>query len=222
VKVLARARVIRHPRGRLRRSGEAPKETPPISFRRTATHVAIAASTGGPRALLAVLAVLPPSFPIPVLVVQHMSPGFTGGLAHWLDSATGLPVRIAAEGEPAASGIWLAPDGAHLVVRRGGTLGLDSATPGDPHRPSADVLFASMAIVAGAGATAVVLSGMGSDGAAGTAAVRAAGGVTIAQDEATSAIFGMPRAAAERGGAELVLALDEIAPALVALAREPA
>jgi two-component system chemotaxis response regulator CheB len=218
VKILARAQVIRHPRGRLRRSNVPPNGTPHIPSRRNATHVAIAASTGGPRALFAVLTLLPPSFGIPVLVVQHMSPGFTGGLAHWLDAATSLPVRIAAEGDLAASGIWLAPENAHLVVREGGTLGLDSATPADPHRPSADVLFASLAVTAGDGAAAVVLSGMGDDGAAGTATVRAAGGVTIAQDEATSAIYGMPRAAAERG-AEFVLALDEIAPALVALAR---
>jgi two-component system chemotaxis response regulator CheB len=218
VKLLARARVIRHPRGRLRGGGKTSTATSPLAGRPAATHIAIAASTGGPRALIDVLGRLPKTFPVPVLVVQHISSGFTRGLAEWLDAATDLPVRIAADGDLPRGGIWLAPDDAHLVLRPDRRLGLDCVTPAAPHRPAADVLFRSIAATAGAGAAAVVLSGMGTDGGAGTAAVRAAGGVTIAQNQATSAIYGMPRAAAERG-AEHILALEDIAPALVMLSR---
>jgi two-component system chemotaxis response regulator CheB len=218
MKVFARARVIRHPRDKLRGNGKSAAPLRPITSSNNATYVAIAASTGGPRALLSLLGSLPTAFEIPILVVQHMSPGFVGRLAEWLDTAVSLPVRVAENGDVPGCGVWIAPEDAHLVLRPGGTLGLDRATPGTPHRPAADVLFRSVASTAGAGAVAIVLTGMGSDGAAGSAAVRAGGGVTIAQDEASSAIYGMPRAAAEQG-AEHVLALEDIGPALLALPR---
>jgi two-component system chemotaxis response regulator CheB len=127
-------------------------------------------------------------------------------------------VRLAAAGEP-GPGIWVAPGGAHLTLP-GGAIGFDDRTDAGPHRPSGDVLLRSLAAGGGRHAVAVVLTGMGRDGADGLADVRAAGGLTIAQDEATSAVYGMPRAAAERG-AELVLPLAEIAPRLCALRPAP-
>jgi two-component system chemotaxis response regulator CheB len=179
--------------------------------------IGICASTGGPPALCAVLGRLPAEFPIPVLVVQHMTTGFTDGLAKWLDSAVAVPVALARAGAPLAPGVWFAPEGAHLVLNGDRRLAIDTKTPAGAHRPSGDVLLSSLARVAGAQAAAVVLTGMGSDGAAGLAAVAAAGGQTIAQDEDTSAVYGMPRVAAELGAGR-VLDPAAIGDALAAMA----
>lgn len=215
VKILAGARVIRHPRARLKRP-TAPSVPIPGSSRKLAA-AGIVASTGGPQALESLLAVLPAGFQLPLVVVQHIASGFTGGLARWLDSSVPLRVQVAVAGETLAPGVWIAPEGAHLVLDVDGRFALDECTSAGLHRPSGDMLLRSLAAYAGARAAAVVLSGMGKDGAAGIAAVRAAGGLTIAQDEESSAIYGMPKAAAEQG-AELILPLGEIAPALLTLA----
>jgi two-component system, chemotaxis family, protein-glutamate methylesterase/glutaminase len=181
-----------------------------------ATVVGICASAGGPHALEIVLAALPGDFPLPVLVVQHIATGFVDGLVGWLDGLAPLPVRIAADGQPATRGVWFPPDDAHLLLAPSMRLRLDRDTDVGRHRPSADVLLDSMASSAGAGAVGVMLTGMGRDGARGVDAICRAGGLVIAQDEDTSALFGMPRAAAE-AGAELVLPLPRIAEALLAL-----
>jgi two-component system chemotaxis response regulator CheB len=194
--------------------------SPPFRPRRGARRaevVGICASTGGPSALVQVLRHLPGSFGLPVLVVQHIGDGFVDGLASWLDAAVPLPVRVACAGEPLEPGIRLAPAGAHLKLEVG-RLELDRVTVCGAHRPSGDELLSSLARSAGAGAVAVVMTGMGRDGAAGMAEVGAAGGTTIAQDEASSAIYGMPHAAAELG-AEMILPLDAIGPELLALSR---
>jgi two-component system chemotaxis response regulator CheB len=183
---------------------------------RVAKVIGICASTGGPQALASILGALPASFPIPVLVVQHISAGFTEGLAHWLDGAVALPVQLAQSGVQADAGVWLAPDGAHLTMGPSGELLLDDTTNNGPHRPSGDVLLRSLAASAGKGTASVVLTGMGHDGAEGSRAVRQAGGLTIAQDEASSVIYGMPRAATAFG-VDLVLPLAEIGPELAAL-----
>lgn len=205
VTVLGRARVVRHPRGRL------PRPSPRGGT--SGAVVAICASTGGPQALAAVLAGLPAGYPAPVLVVQHIAAGFTDGLVRWLDRVVPLPVRLAEDGAVLEPGVTFAPGGAHLRLCPDRTLRLDREAPAGPHRPSADVLLGSVAASAGRAAIAVVLTGMGDDGSAGVAAVRRAGGLTVAQDEASSAVYGMPRAAARRG-AELILPLGEIADAL--------
>jgi two-component system chemotaxis response regulator CheB len=189
----------------------------PRHGRRHAEVVGICASTGGPSALVQVLQHLPASFGLPVLVVQHIGDGFTDGLASWLDAAVPLPVRVACANEPLEPGIRLAPAGAHLKLEAG-RLELDRVTVCGAHRPSGDVLLSSLARSAGAGAVAVVMTGMGRDGAAGLAEVGAAGGITIAQDKASSTIYGMPHAAAELG-AEMILPLDAIGPELLALSR---
>jgi two-component system chemotaxis response regulator CheB len=207
VRTLSHARVIHHPRARLR-GVRAMAER-----RRGACVVGVCGSTGAPQVLAGLLAALPADYPIPILIVQHISPGFTDGLVRWLDGLAVLPVGIAADGARPRPGAWIAPEGAHLELAASGRLRLDTCTVAGRHRPSGDVLFESIATAAGAAGVAVVLSGMGRDGAAGAAAVRRHGGLVIAQDEESSAIFGMPKAAIERG-ADLVLAPDEIAASL--------
>ena len=208
VKILSGARVIRHPRSRLARRAAVARRG-----QATAAAVGVCASTGGPHALATLVRGLPEDFSLPVLVVQHMSAGFTEGLVRWLAGITKLPVRLAEDGVEATPGVWVAREQAHLVLEPSGRLHLDTRTVNGRHRPSGDVLLASIADSVGKGAVAVVLTGMGRDGAEGLAAVRRAGGLTIAQDEPSCAVYGMPRAAAERG-AELRLPPADIGAAL--------
>jgi two-component system chemotaxis response regulator CheB len=174
--------------------------------------VAIAASTGGPAALQQILGGLPADFRASVLVVQHIARGFTAGLAEWLAATSPLHVKVAQHGGALAPRtVYLAPDDRHVGIETGQRLAVLATPPVGGFRPSATVLFESVARHAGSGAVAVVLTGMGSDGAAGLPAVRAAGGRVIAQDEATSVVYGMPRAALETGQVHAVLPLGEIA-----------
>lgn len=181
--------------------------------------VAVGVSTGGPNALAELLAALPASFPVPVVIVQHMPPVFTRLLAERLDARSPLSVREAAGGEELAAGqVWLAPGDYHLeVVRRVGKLctRLHQQPPENSCRPAVDVLFRSAAAAQGAGALAVVMTGMGQDGLRGCEAIRQAGGRVFAQDEATSVVWGMPGAVVRAGLAEQVLPLCELAPALM-------
>jgi two-component system chemotaxis response regulator CheB len=178
--------------------------------------IGIGASVGGPPALAAVLGDLPRDFPLPVLVVQHMAAGFGEGLAKWLDESASISIGLAVDGAPLQPGVWMAPDGAHLRLEPSMRLSLDRKTRRGAHRPSLDVLFESLASSAGEGAVGVVLTGMGRDGAEGVHELREAGALTIAQDEETSAVFGMPGAAIE-SGVDLVLPLEELAPKLATL-----
>ena len=182
---------------------------------RLARVVGIGASTGGPPALAAVLGGLPADFSVPVLVVQHMTPGFIDGLARWLDQKTPIPVRIARAGDAAGPGVWFAPDDAHLTLSQSMRFALDHETEA-AHRPSVDALLASLARGPGNEAVGVVLTGMGTDGAEGATAIRRAGGLVIAQDEASSVVYGMPRAVA-RDGADMILSPTEIGDVLGAL-----
>jgi two-component system chemotaxis response regulator CheB len=171
--------------------------------------VGIVGSTGGPAALALLLSGIRADHPVPVLVVQHISMGFTEGLVRWLDGCVPPPVRLAQDRAPAGPGVWFAPDDAHITLDRAYRLRLDFETQAGRHRPSGNVLLQSLADVAGPDAVAVVLTGMGRDGADGLGAVQGAGGLTIAQDSASAVIDGMP-AAAIRQGARLVLAPREI------------
>lgn len=175
--------------------------------------LALGASTGGPRALAAILFGLPASLPAGVVIAQHMPPGFTRTLAERLDRKAAITVREAEDGEPITPGVALiGVGGSQLSVERE-RGGLVVRVPPDPdqllHRPSVDGLFHSVAAAAGPRAVAAVLTGMGSDGALGLAAIREAGGRTFAESEESAVIFGMPRAAAE--WAERVLPLDRLA-----------
>ena len=181
-----------------------------------AAAIGIAASTGGPRALNTVLEGLPTAFPLPVLVVQHMAPGFIEGLARWLDGLIEIPVGMAEAGQLAGPGVWFAPDGAHLVVDSQLRLSLDSSGAAGPHRPSADALLLSMAAAFGKGAVAAVLTGMGRDGARGAGAIVDAGGLVVAEHESTAAVNGMPAAAAAQG-AQSVVPIDQVAELLTRL-----
>ncbi|HUR82509.1 MAG TPA: chemotaxis response regulator protein-glutamate methylesterase [Thermoanaerobaculia bacterium] len=183
--------------------------------------VAIGASTGGTEALRVIIERLPPNAP-PVVVVQHMPEGFTAAFAKRLDALSAVEVKEAADGDVLRAGrVLIAPGSQHLLVRRiGGEYfaSLNSGPLVSRHRPSVDVLFRSMASSAAANGIGIILTGMGDDGADGLAEMRNAGAMTIAQDEATSVIFGMPKEAIARGAVQSVLPLPHIAPALVSCA----
>jgi two-component system chemotaxis response regulator CheB len=225
VKLVSRIKVITHPRVRLGALAwpglqvERVPEPAVAPVRRRL--VAIGVSTGGPAALLDILCALPSSFPLPILLVIHIGQPFAAAFAEWLDGLVPLPVAYAEDGEPlppAGEGrVVMAPAERHLVVRNG-RLWLTADSERHSCRPSVDVLFESVAREIGAGAVACLLTGMGRDGAQGLLAVRRAGGVTLAQDEATSVVFGMPQEAIRLGAAGRVLPLSQFAPTLLQLA----
>jgi two-component system chemotaxis response regulator CheB len=177
--------------------------------------VAIGASTGGPAALGQILRALPADFPAPILVVQHIAEGFDEGLANWLNTIAGLTVRLAGDGDPLRGGeVLIAPNGAHLGVTLGRRVELSGAPAIGAHRPAATHMFASVARAYGGRAVGVILTGIGRDGTDGLAALKAAGGRVIGQDEASSVVYGMPRAAAEAGLVDEVLPAADIAGAM--------
>ncbi|MBP7799293.1 MAG: chemotaxis-specific protein-glutamate methyltransferase CheB [Thermoanaerobaculaceae bacterium] len=170
---------------------------PSPKLHRELRYVAIGASTGGPQAVHELLSVLPAEPPAAILVVQHIASGFDEGFADWLAKDLRRDVRLAADGESATPGtVRISPSGVHLRLDDGGALRLDAVTPARAgHRPSADELFLSCASTKPRQVAGVLLSGMGRDGAEGLAALRRAGGLTMVQDEASSVVFGMPKAA---------------------------
>lgn len=181
---------------------------------------AIAASTGGPQALALILPALPADFPCPVLVSQHIADGFVSGMADWLATLCKLPVRVATEGELMQPGvIYLSPSEQHLRVLPSRRLSLRARGANDLYRPSCDVLLQSVAEVFAAKVVGIILTGMGHDGVLGLAAIRAAGGATWSQDEASSVIYGMNRVAVEQGVVQRVLPVAEIAAAMQVQAR---
>lgn len=197
----------------------SPRRMSPLSSSACIEAVAIGVSTGGPNALSQVLPALPKSFPVPVFVVQHMPPMFTRFLAERLKRQCQLPVKEAEPNERVEPGrIWIAAGDYHMTVERtpaGARVACSQGPPENSCRPAVDVLFRSVASVYGAKLLAVVMTGMGQDGFRGAQAVREAGGVVLAQDEATSVVWGMPGFVANAGLAEQVLPLEEIGPAIV-------
>lgn len=172
--------------------------------------VAIGASTGGPVVLQTLLTGLAPGFPWPVLVVQHIASGFAAGLADWLAKTTGKPVRLAVDHEAAEPGrVYLAPENRHLGLTSQGRLRMSDTAPEYHIRPSVGYLFRSVAAT-GFRAAGVLLTGMGRDGAAELGLIRNRGGLAIAQDEASSVVFGMPGEAVRLGAAEHVLSPAQI------------
>jgi two-component system chemotaxis response regulator CheB len=181
--------------------------------------LAIGASTGGPTALSEVLGHLPADFPVPIVVVQHMPPLFTRFLAERLNANSGLSVREAQRGERLETGdVWIAPGDYHMTVGKKGTerfVDLDQGPPENSCRPAVDVLFRSVASAYGSGTLAVVLTGMGTDGARGAACIRDAGGEVLVQDKHSSVVWGMPGAVVKAGAADGVFPLRGIAAELV-------
>jgi two-component system chemotaxis response regulator CheB len=223
LKLVSRIRVITHLRARqtTRRAAEL-RATPPIGIAphgRTYAVVGVGASTGGPGAIVEVLRPLPTEFQLPILLVLHIGEPFGRSFAEWLQGQIGRPVAYAEDGESvhAARGrVLMAPPERHLVVRSGrACLTLDP----ERHscRPSVDELFESLARELGSSVAACLLTGMGRDGATGMLDIHRAGGLTIAQDEATCVVYGMPREAVLLGAATQVLPLGEIGPALAHL-----
>jgi two-component system chemotaxis response regulator CheB len=178
--------------------------------------IAIAASTGGPHALVTILAALPAHLSVPVLIAQHMAPGFGGGFARWLAQVTAMKVLTARTGDPCKAGhVYLPPDSHDLTVGPGGVL---AVTPNaEMNCPSGDRLLSSVARAYGSAGAGLVLTGMGDDGARGLLAIHQAGGVTMAQDEESSVVYGMPRAAVEMGATTVQLPLSGIASQLLSM-----
>ncbi len=201
---------------------KAPPPRPPVPLKTTALPaarvVAIASSTGGPRALEAIIPKLPADLPAGVVVAQHMPSGFTAVMADRLNSLSALTVREAAEGDLVAQGeVLIAPGGQHLLINGRKRVMSSNAPPVWGVRPAADILMTSAAEAFGAACIGVVLTGMGQDGARGVSLIHQAGGKTIAQDEATCVVYGMPKAAVELGGIDVVVPLPKIAKTIAQL-----
>ncbi|HSD83977.1 MAG TPA: chemotaxis-specific protein-glutamate methyltransferase CheB, partial [Anaerolineae bacterium] len=196
----------------------APVTTPVVAIERPPQRleiVGIASSTGGPGALATILRSLPEDFTLPIVIVQHITKGFVTGLANWLSHETSLTVSVAQQGMPLEAGsIVLAPDDYHIQINRQGIIQLSSDAPYRGLRPSANYLFQSLAQAYGPHAVGLILTGMGDDGVDGLAELHAAGGTTIAQDEDSCIVYGMPREAVARQAIDHVLALEQVAPTL--------
>ncbi len=196
------------------------KPAPGIEVKRTKKIevLALGASTGGPVVLKKILEGLEAGFPVPVLMVQHMSPGFVTGLAEWLQQSTGFPVRVARHGEQIRPGqAYLAPDGLHMGVDRFGRIELSNQAPVNGMRPAIASLFRSVTAFYGPSAVGILLTGMGADGAAEMAMMKAQGAITIAQDKESSVVHGMPGEAIKLGAATYILAPEKMAELLNAL-----
>lgn len=234
VKLVAKIKVITHPRARLapatRVAATAPVRsvaTPiasALSSARQYSILACGASTGGPAAIVDILRALPMVLRVPMLFALHIDEPFSAPFADWLDAQSPHRVALAHDRQSVdelAGKVVMAPPGQHLIVS-GGRLRLTGDPPRHSCRPSIDVLFESLAIERGSAVLACLLTGMGRDGAAGLLSIRRAGGFTIAQDEATSVVYGMPREAALLGAAERILPLPQIGPEIAALLADTA
>lgn len=222
VKMIASIRVITHLKIRPN-SPPPPATTGPLHPAPPDRVFAIASSTGGPQALAALLGALPAAFPCPVLVGQHIAHGFALGLARWLAGTSRLPVQLAVDGEPLLPGrVYLSPSEANLTVTKSRRIALLPQGRDEIYHPSCDLLLSSVASVYGAQAVGVILTGMGRDGAQGMEKIRRAGGPTLAQDEASSVIYGMNKVAIDLGVVDKVLPLLGVAEAMVRLSQRVA
>ncbi len=219
VKAMAGVKLVTRRPWTVRPSRPAPPELPPprAFAGRPVRVVAIGASAGGPTVLQGILQGLEPGFPVPILVVQHIDGSFAEGLASWLATGIPLPVRVAVEGEVPTNGtVYLAPADRHLGLRPDGCLSVSEAPRESGLRPAVSFLFRSVGEAFGARCLAILLTGMGADGAAEMKRLHDIGAVTVAQDEASSLVHGMPGEAIRLGGARHVLAPPAIAELIVA------
>jgi len=221
ISLLARVPVIRH----MRRSAQRNPSTPPVLPRPLQgsggrSIIAIAASTGGPKALAGLFGRLPADIPAPILIAQHIGGGFSSSLVSWLNQVSPLQVTTARHHEQVLDGhAYIAPDGYHIEIDPFSCIRLTRSEPSDPYTPSCDRLFTSLASYIRTHAVGIILSGMGADGTKGLTALHEAGGRTIAQDEESSVIFGMPKAAIEARCVDSILPLDAIAAQILAIIR---
>jgi two-component system chemotaxis response regulator CheB len=184
---------------------------PPSRVASAIRLVAIGASTGGPTVIVEILGDLPGNLPVPILVVQHIAPGFTPGLAEWIGRGTELRVKLAEPGETVQPGtVYVAPHGSHMGITKSMRIHLTQGAEENDFCPSISYLFQSVAESIGRSGAGILLSGMGQDGVKGLLQLRKTGGVTIAQDEDTSVIFGMPGEAVRIGAAQYVLSPRQI------------
>lgn len=213
VRLLSRIKVIHHPMSR-----------PPVDLAKKLkdekpagrTILAIGASTGGPRAVMNIIRALPSDFSGTVFVVQHIAPGFARGFAKWLDSECSMRVRLAEDGDEMRGGeVLIAPTDVHLILENK-RVKLVGTPPVNSCRPSIDVFFNSVAQAGGERVVGILLTGMGKDGAAGLLKIREKGGLTIAQNEESSVVFGMPKAAISLGAADKILPLAGIPEVIMA------
>jgi two-component system chemotaxis response regulator CheB len=218
IRLLSRIRVIAHVRGKKRVETPKPKKASlpaPAQDKIKRQVVAFGASTGGPRALVEIFRELPANIRTPLLIVQHIAPSFAEGMAEWLTREARLKITIATDGQMLRAGeAYLAPTDQHLVVEKN-RIHLSQEDPVNACRPSVDVLFDSVANYYGDSSVAVLLTGMGRDGAEGMKKIHDLKGYTIVQDESTSVIFGMPKAAIDAGAVDEVLPLAEIPAAIL-------
>jgi len=217
IRILSGVKVFRRSNGR----GSTPVALPPINPTRTQSPsriVVMGASTGGPQALREILSRLPATFPLPVVCIQHIGSSFLSGMVDWLADTCMLKVRKASHGETPQPGIiYFAPEDAHLELDKCGRFLLSITQPIDGHRPSVTATMQAVARCFGGGTIGVLLTGMGRDGADGMASIAAAGGITLAQDETSSVVYGMPKEAVALGAVQHILPLEQIAPALMEL-----
>lgn len=218
VKLMSEIKLVtRRARVRTEPAPASPREPVTVAQGQIAI-VALGTSAGGPPALRTILAGLPKNFPVPVLIVQHIAAGFVESMAEWLRQSTGFPVQIAARDEfPLPGHAYLAPDNFHMGVDQRGHITLVGSSPEQRICPSVAHLFRSVACAFGPRSVGVLLTGMGCDGAAELKLMREKGAVTVAQDQASSMVHGMPGEAIKLGAASQVLALDDIAPFLTRL-----
>jgi two-component system, chemotaxis family, protein-glutamate methylesterase/glutaminase len=215
LKLMSEVKVVRRWAARPRATAPAPAAPPGTAAPRA---LAIGASTGGPPVVAELLRTLPSTVTTPVLVVQHIGAGFAAGFAEWLAAEVPRPVKLAEHGEPAQPGtVYVAPGAAHLGLTRGGRIALDRGVARHGFRPSISHLFDSVAAACGPAAVGILLTGMGRDGADGLRRLRDAGALTVAQDEATCIVYGMPREAVRLNAARHVLPPAEIATLLRSL-----
>jgi two-component system chemotaxis response regulator CheB len=227
VKLLSSVKVIRHLRaGRKTVSGNFPavKVSTPADVQAFSTSpiglVAIASSTGGPQVVHKLLSELPADFPAPIAVVQHINAAFAESLASWLSVSSKLKIKVAKDGDALVpGGVLIAPPGAHLVIQTRGKVVLRPGEPRDGHIPSCTTLLESAAKSYGRRAVGMILTGMGADGAEGMLAIKNAGGKTIAQNQESCVVFGMPGAAIAKNAVDHVVHGDELSQALIKLAR---
>ncbi|WP_159346438.1 chemotaxis-specific protein-glutamate methyltransferase CheB [Roseomonas harenae] len=213
--IMSQVPVIRQ-RSPQRPGAPAPHPEENLALPARPTLVGIAASTGGPPALARVLGSLPADFPVPILLVQHMGAPFMEGFASWLDGLVEPRVMLAENMVlPRPGHVYVAPGDRHLGVTTGGLMQVSEAPPVGGQRPAADVMFQTMARAVGPRGLGILLTGMGEDGARGLAALRNAGGLTLAEDETSAVVYGMPAAAVRLGGVSTSLPLEAIGPRLL-------